>query len=106
MLPFPFKRLQKVQNATAGFVTGNFAKVNDVITLGWLPIKERIEFSLGKLAYNALKHDKWPGYHFRSKRPQEFGEVIRTVPENLNILASKTAFNIMLLKFLIVSQKI
>ena len=32
--------------------------VNDVITLRWLPIKERIEFSLGKLAYNALKDDK------------------------------------------------
>ena len=54
--------MQKVQNATAGFVTGKFAKVNDVITLGWLPIKERIEFSLGKLAYNSLKDDKWPGY--------------------------------------------
>ena len=56
------KRLQKVQNATARFVTGKFAKVTDVRTLGWLPTKERIEFSLGKLAYNALKDDKWPGY--------------------------------------------
>ena len=57
-----FKRLQKVQNATAGFVTGNFAKVNDAISLEWLPIKERIEFSIGKLAYSALQDDKWPGY--------------------------------------------
>ena len=56
------KRLQKVQNAAAGFVTGKLAKVNDVITLGWLPIKERIEFSLSKLAYKALKDDKGPGY--------------------------------------------
>ena len=43
-------------------MTGKFAKVNDVFTLGWLPIKESIEFSLGKLAYNALKDDKWRGY--------------------------------------------
>ena len=62
MPEYLLKRLQKDQNATAGFATGKFAKVNDVITLGWLPIKERIEFSLGKLAYNALKNDKWPGY--------------------------------------------
>ena len=62
MPEYQLKRLQKVQNATAGFVTGKFAKVNDVIALGWLPIKERIEFSLGKLAYTALKDDKWPGY--------------------------------------------
>ena len=52
MPEYLLKRLQKVQKA----------KVNDVITLGCLPIKERIEFSLGKLAYNALKDDKWPGY--------------------------------------------
>ena len=43
-------------------MTGKFAKINVVITLGWLPTKERIEISLGKLAYNALKDDKWPGY--------------------------------------------
>ena len=36
--------LQK--NATAGFVTGKFAKVYDVMTLGWLPIKERIELAI------------------------------------------------------------
>ena len=41
---------------------GKFAKVNDVLTLGWLPIKERIEFSIGKLAYHALRDDKWPSY--------------------------------------------
>ena len=43
-------------------MTGKFAKVNDVITLGWLPIKESNEFNIGKLAYNALKDDKWPDY--------------------------------------------
>jgi hypothetical protein len=43
-------------------VIGKFAKVNDVLTLGWLPIKERIEFSIGKLAYQALRDDKWPSY--------------------------------------------
>jgi hypothetical protein len=36
--------------------------VNDLLTLGWLPIKERIEFSIGKLAYQALRDDKWPSY--------------------------------------------
>ena len=60
--------MQKTQNATARFVTGKFVNVNDVITLGWLPIKERIESSIGKLAYNnnVLK-DGRVIYHFKSK---------------------------------------
>ena len=35
------KRLQKVENAAASFVLGRYTKEKDVVSLGWLPMKER-----------------------------------------------------------------
>ena len=37
------KRLQKVQNSAAGFVNGRYSKAGDVVSIGWLLIKERID---------------------------------------------------------------
>ena len=56
------KRLQRVQLATAGFVLSRYAEMSDILKLGWLPIKERKEFSLTKLTYKALYCDNWPKY--------------------------------------------
>ena len=56
------KRLQKVINSTAAYVNGRFSKVDDVLTLGWLPAKERIDFSLLKLAHKALHNEDFPQY--------------------------------------------
>lgn len=34
-----------------------------MISLGWLPVHERIQYSIGKLVYKALKNDvRWPTY--------------------------------------------
>ena len=46
-------RLQKVQNCAAGFVLNKFSRIDDVIELGWLPIQERINYSLCKLAFKS-----------------------------------------------------
>ena len=56
------KRLQKVQNAAAGFVICRKANVSDVIELGWLPVQERICLSLANLAHKALHDPSWPSY--------------------------------------------
>ena len=48
------KRLQKVQNAAAGFVYGRHATMNDVINLSWLPVVERFEYSISVLAFKAI----------------------------------------------------
>ena len=56
------KRLQKVQNAAASFVLCRHASENDVFSLGWLPVEERIASSLAKLAYKALHDPSWPAY--------------------------------------------
>ena len=38
-------QLQKIQNATAGFVLNKYAKIKNVLKLKWLTIEGRIELS-------------------------------------------------------------
>ena len=51
------QQLQKVQNVAAGFVLNKCANINDVINIKWLPIEERIEFSLVVMNCKAI-YDK------------------------------------------------
>ena len=48
------KRLQRQQNACAGFVTRKFAGLENIIKLNWLPVKENVEFNILKLAHKSL----------------------------------------------------
>ena len=45
---------QKFFKATCSFVNGHYSNSLDVILLGWLPINERIDFCIIKLAHKAL----------------------------------------------------
>ena len=54
-------RLQKLLKATCSFVNGGYSNSLDVILLGWLP-NERIDFSITKLAYEALYVTSFPSY--------------------------------------------
>ncbi len=56
------KRLQRTQLAVAGFVLGKYASPLDVLTLGWLPIKECRGYHLSKLVYKVLYFSNWPAY--------------------------------------------
>ena len=56
------KRLQRLQNACAGFVLRKFARQEDLATLNWLSISERMDFSILKLTYKALHDDPFPEY--------------------------------------------
>ena len=56
------KRMRRVQNLAAGFVLCCYSRVEDVIDLKWLPVKERIEFNIAKLAFKAINFDNWPSY--------------------------------------------
>ena len=53
------KRLQRVQLAAAGFVC-KCADLHDILKLKWLPIAERQEYHLAKLAYQAVNSEQWP----------------------------------------------
>ena len=57
------KRLQRLQNACAGFVTRKFAGLEDIIKLNWLPVKENVEFNILKLAHKSLYgNNSFPEY--------------------------------------------
>ena len=47
-------RLQKLFKVTCSFVNRRYSNSLDVILLGWLPISDRIDFCIIKLAYKAL----------------------------------------------------
>ena len=57
------KRLQRLQNACAGFVTRKFVGLEDIIKLNWLPVKENVEFNILKLAHKSLyDNNSFPEY--------------------------------------------
>ena len=57
------RRLQRLQNACAGFVTRKFAGLEDIIKLNWLPVKENVEFNILKLAHKSLYgNNSFPEY--------------------------------------------
>ena len=64
------KQLQRVQNATASFVTNKFCKLPNVLQLKWLPVMERAEFSV---AWKSVNCADWPKF-----LPMEFRAPIRT----------------------------
>ena len=60
---YHIKRLQKVQNCAASFVTGTYCKTIDVMEkLNWLPVKGRVDLSILKLVHKRLREDTLPNY--------------------------------------------
>ena len=59
---FQMKRLQRLQNACAGFVTRSFAGVEDVVKLNWLPVNKKVELNILKLAHKSLYDETVPEY--------------------------------------------
>ena len=57
-----FNQMQRIQNAACSFVTGKYSRRADVINLKWLPVKERSEHSLSKLAWKSLNRPDWPKF--------------------------------------------
>jgi len=43
-------------------VLNKYANINDVTNLKWLPIEERIELSIVKLAHKSLYQEHFPSY--------------------------------------------
>ena len=55
------KRMQRVQNAAAGFVLNRYCSEEDVLQLGWLPTLENTKLNILKLGHRAL-YNNWPEY--------------------------------------------
>ena len=59
---YEIKRLQKIQNAAAGFVLKRYAGIKDVLDLKWLPIEESIQAGIAKTIFKAINDKNWPSY--------------------------------------------
>ena len=59
---FQVKRLQRLQNACAGFVTRRFAGVEDVAKCNWLPVNKNVELNILKLAHKSLYDETFSEY--------------------------------------------
>ena len=77
-------RLQRVQNTTAGYVYGRYAKTLDVINLNWLRIEENIEMNTVRFAHKSLNNESWSNYlklalieRKRNLRSLDLGSIIK-----------------------------
>ena len=59
---FQMKRLQRLQNVCAGFVTRRFAGVEDIVKLNWLPVNKNVELNILKSAHKSLYGETFPEY--------------------------------------------
>jgi len=66
---YQLNRLQKLQNISAGFVLQKYATQEDVVSLKWLLVNERINFNISKFIFKCIRSDE--------------------IPENLKIALSK-----------------
>ena len=96
-------RLQRVQNTTAGYVYGWYAKTLDVnwlnLNLNWLPIERNIEMNTVKLARKSLNDELWPNYlklalieHKRNLQSSDLGPIIK-LGDNYTFQQQATVYN-------------
>ena len=94
-------RLQKLLKVTCSFVNSRYSNALDVILLDWLPISERIDFWIIKLAHKALCVTPFPSYlKLWFKKPSRYLRnkdefLINNYDKNSNIFTRKaqTLFN-------------
>ena len=73
---FQLKHLQHFQLEAASFVLSRYVNdINDIVKIGWLPVRQRRDFYILKLVHKALHSPSWPSYvpldtvkHLRSLR--------------------------------------
>ena len=60
---FQLRRLQLVQLEAASFVLNKYVNdINDIVKIGWLPVRHRRDFHALKLVHQALYSPSWPSY--------------------------------------------
>ena len=117
---YQLKRLQKIQNAAAGFVYKRHANIQDVLNLRWLPVEESIDSALAKAGHKAIHDENWPSYlrlslvvpstkHLRSMKDSSFkidayralngsfahnsARCFNDLPESIRKIETKLKFN-------------
>ena len=60
---FQLKCLQRVQLVTASFVLSRYVNgINDIVKIGWLPVRQQRDFHVLKLVHKALHSPSWRSY--------------------------------------------
>ena len=59
---YQLKRLQHVQNTCTSFINGRLSTIEDVIKLGWLPVRQQRDWHFLKAVHKALHQPTWPTY--------------------------------------------
>ena len=61
---FQLKRLQRVQLVAASFVLSRYVNdvTNDIVEIGWFPVRQQRDFHVLKLVHKALYSLSWPPY--------------------------------------------
>ena len=102
---YQLRRLQRVQNVSAGFVSRKYANESDLVTLNWLDIAKRRKLSVLKLTFKSLNDTNFsqylrpsthavPAYNLRSsvapllRIPKESGTFQDTAATFFNSLPS------------------
>ena len=57
---YQVRRMIKLQKFCAGFVKSKFCSIEDVVSLKWLLVPERIDFTVLKMAFKVLLNERMP----------------------------------------------
>ena len=63
LLEFQLKCLQRVQLVAASFVLNRYVNdINNIVMIGWLPVRRQRDFHVLKLVHQALYSPSWSSY--------------------------------------------
>ena len=57
---YQVRRMIKLQKSCASFVKGKFCSIEDVVSLKWLLVPERIDFTVLKMTFKGLLNERMP----------------------------------------------
>ena len=73
----------KLQKSCASFVKGKFCSTEDVVSLKWLLIPERIDFTVLKMTFKGLLNERMPSnFHISIKEKKQ---ELRTATETIKL---------------------
>ena len=88
----------KLQKSCASFVNGNFCSTKDVVSLKWLLVPERIDFTVVEMTFKGLLNERMPS-NFQISIKEKKRE-LRTSKESIKLtLTSKPKYESHFIKY-------
>ena len=80
---YQVRRMIKLQKSCASFVKGKFCSIEDVVSLKWLLVPERIDFTVLKMTFKGLLNERMPS-NFQISIKEKKRE-LRTASETIKL---------------------